>query len=105
MTEPARPLLAGQTALVTGASSGIGAACAIALAAAGAKVGVNYRSDPISAGENVTKIKQMGSDAVALSADVSDESQVLAMFARFIEAFGRLDILIANAGLQQDAAV
>ncbi len=97
-------LLRDQTALITGASSGIGAAAAIALARAGAQVGVNYHDDDAeNADEIVRQIRDMGGQAVALKADVSKEADVKAMFGEFIGAFGRLDILIVNAGLQCDA--
>jgi glucose 1-dehydrogenase len=98
-----RRLLAGQKALVTGGSSGIGRAVAIALGGAGADVAVNYRSGEEEAQEVVDAIKDKGSNAIALQADVSKEDQVQAMFARLLEAFGTIDILVANAGLQQDA--
>jgi glucose 1-dehydrogenase len=97
-----RPL-AGQKALVTGANSGIGQAVAIALGAAGADVGVNYVTRPDAAESVAAQIRQSGTDAVALGADVSQEDQVVAMFRAFIERFGRVDILVANAGVQRDA--
>jgi glucose 1-dehydrogenase len=97
-------LLHNQTALVTGASSGIGAAVAMALAEAGAKVGANYHATADGAEQVVRRIRDAGGEAVALKADVSQEEEVTAMFARFIETFGRLDILVANSGLQRDAA-
>lgn len=96
-------LLAGQKALVTGASSGIGRACAIALAEAGADVAVNYRGGAEEAAAVVTEIEGMGRRARAVQADVSEESEVKAMFAEVIEVFGTIDILVNNAGLQQDA--
>ena len=99
-----RRILAGQKALVTGGSSGIGRAVAVALGGAGADIGVNYRSGEGEAQEVVAAIKQKGSSAIAIQADVAKEDQVQAMFARMCEAFGTIDILVANAGLQQDAA-
>jgi glucose 1-dehydrogenase len=98
-----RRILAGQKALVTGGSSGIGRAVAIALGGAGADVAVNYRSGVEEAQEVVDAIKEKGSNAVALQADVAKEDQVQAMFAKMFDAFGTIDILVANAGLQQDA--
>jgi glucose 1-dehydrogenase len=100
--DPLRPLR-NQKALVTGANSGIGEACAIALGAAGAAVGVNYVSHPEAAERVVETIRAGGSDAIALKADVSRESEVEAMFAEMIERFGTVDILINNAGLQRDS--
>jgi glucose 1-dehydrogenase len=97
-----QPLL-GQKALVTGANSGIGRAVAIALAEAGADVAVNYVVRPEEADEVVEEIRKLGRDAVSLKADVSAEDQVVAMFAAMVERFGRIDILVANAGVQRDA--
>jgi glucose 1-dehydrogenase len=96
--------LAGQTALVTGASSGIGAATARVLAAAGAVVGANYRSDRDGAARVVADIEAAGGRAVALQGDVADEDAVAEIYDRFVEAAGRLDILVANAGVQTDVA-
>ena len=100
--DPVRPLQ-NQAALVTGARSGIGASVARALGAAGAMVGVNYRSHPEEAEQVVAAISDAGGRAIALQADVSSEADVQAMFARFCDAAGRIDILVANAGIQQDA--
>jgi glucose 1-dehydrogenase len=95
--------LKNQKALVTGGSSGIGEACALALGAAGADVLVNFHSDSAEAERVVERIKSGGSQAIAVRADVSREEDVLAMFAEMKSAFGTVDILINNAGLQQDA--
>lgn len=95
--------LEGQIALVTGANSGIGKAIALEMGAAGAKVVVNYYSNPDGAEEVVQTIKASGSDAVAHQTDVSKEDQVQGMFAKAIETFGTIDILVNNAGLQADA--
>jgi len=97
-----RPLQ-GQKALVTGANSGIGRAVALALGGAGADVGVNYVTRPEDAEAVVAEIRESGTNALALEADVSNEDQVVAMFRAAVEHFGRLDILVANAGVQRDA--
>ena len=100
--DPVRPLRQ-QKALVTGANSGIGEACAVALGAAGADVVVNYVSHPEEAERVVGLIRDAGSKAIALRADVSREDEVQAMFAAMLKEFETIDILINNAGLQQDA--
>lgn len=98
----ARPL-AGQRALVTGASSGIGEAIARAYAAAGARVAVNYGSKADRALRIVEEIRAAGGDAIAVGADVSHEDEVREMFRTVIAAWGSLDILVNNAGLQADS--
>ena len=95
--------LTGQTAIVTGASSGIGRAIALALGEAGANVVVNYRSDPEGAHGVATTITESGSRAVTHQADVADETQIEAMFERAISLFGTVHIVVANAGMQKDA--
>jgi glucose 1-dehydrogenase len=100
---PPQKLLLGQKALVTGASSGIGRAIAFALGEAGADVVVNYASGADKAQSIVEQIQSNGARAMAIKADVSDEAQVLAMFAAMQREFGTIDILVNNAGLQQDA--
>jgi glucose 1-dehydrogenase len=95
--------LAQQAAIVTGASSGIGKACAIALGQAGASVLVNYIGNPAGAEEAVAAIEAAGGKALAFKADVSQQEQVEAMFAAAVAAFGTVDILVNNAGLQKDA--
>lgn len=102
--DPARPL-ANQVALVTGGSSGIGAAIARAFAAAGAAVGVNYRSHPQQAEQIIQEIAAAGGRATSLPADVSDEAQVIRMFDDMGNLFGSVDIVVANSGIQQDAPV
>ncbi len=97
------PLLKGQKALVTGANSGIGRATAIALGRVGADVVVNYVTGREAADEVVREIEGFGVRAYAHEADVSQEDQVCAMFARMAEEFGTIDVLVANAGLQRDA--
>jgi glucose 1-dehydrogenase len=102
---PMPKVLIGQKAIVTGASSGIGKAVAIALGAAGADVAVNYVGGEQPALEVVNKIKGAGGNAIAIQCDVSQEDQVVVMFQRAIKEFGTVDILVNNAGLQKDAAV
>lgn len=96
-------ILKRQKALVTGANSGIGKGVAIALGQAGAYVVVNYLRDEDMANEVVDEIYRSGSNAYAHQADVSNEDQVQEMFKKMIEEFGTIDILINNAGIQQDA--
>jgi glucose 1-dehydrogenase len=92
-----------QVALVTGASSGIGAGCAKALADAGAAVVLNYNSEAEPAEELARQIIAEGGRAIAIGADVSKEQEVERLFAHTLEAFGSLDILVANSGMQKDA--
>jgi glucose 1-dehydrogenase len=96
--------LTGQKALVTGANSGIGQGVAIALGQAGADVVVNYVQGDDAADAVVKEIQRSGGRALACKADVSSEDEVAAMFARAVQEFGTIDIVVANAGLQRDAA-
>jgi len=101
----AKPL-AGKAALVTGGSRGVGAATARLLADAGADVAINYR-DKLKRAEGVAaQVEAAGSWALAVRADITDESAVDAMVAAIAERFGRLDLLILNAsgGLEKDVA-
>jgi tetrahydroxynaphthalene reductase len=91
--------LDGKVALVTGAGRGIGAAMAIELGRCGAKVIVNYIKSSASAATVVSTIKSLGSDAVALQADVSSVPQIEALFASAVTAFGGLDIVCSNSGV------
>jgi len=99
----ANPRLKGQSALVTGANSGIGLAVAKALANEGANVVVNYVTHPETAQAVVDDIKANGGTAIALQADVSKEDQVQSMFQAMYKEFGTIDILVNNAGLQKDS--
>jgi glucose 1-dehydrogenase len=99
-------MLRGQKALVTGGSRGIGSSVAIELGYAGADVVVNYHGDAEEADKVVATIKERcGVRAYAHRADVSDEDAVQDMFRRMDEEFGAIDILVANAGVQQDAPI
>lgn len=100
---PTQKVLRGQKALVTGASSGIGRAIAVALGQAGADVIVNYVSGEDAAKETAAEIQKHGVRAIAHRADVSSEEQVQDMYRRMFEEFGTVDILVNNAGLQKDA--
>jgi 3-oxoacyl-[acyl-carrier protein] reductase len=91
----------GQTALVTGASRGIGKEIALELARNGYRVAVNYYNDPMPMVDAaVAEIRALQADVFAVEADVRSSSQVTAMFERVIGAFGRLDLLVNNAGVQ-----
>ena len=89
-------------ALVTGASRGIGAACARALAADGFDVGVGYASDAEGAATTTTAVEAAGRRAVAHAADVADEQQAGALVEAVEEALGPLDALVLNAGVTRD---
>jgi glucose 1-dehydrogenase len=97
-------VLAGQKAIVTGANSGIGLGVALALGEAGADVVVNYVDGDDAAQAVVNQLQGFGVKAMKIKADVSNEDQVAAMFKQMIDAFGTVDILVANAGLQRDSA-
>lgn len=99
--------LANQTAIVTGANSGIGEAIAIALGRDGANVVVNYVSHSEIADEIAHKITEnnLCGDAIAIQCDVSKEDQVIAMFKKTISHFGTVDICVPNAGLQKDSTL
>ncbi|HWI78712.1 MAG TPA: glucose 1-dehydrogenase [Ramlibacter sp.] len=105
-SDPAIParLLDQQRAVVTGASSGIGAAVARAFGAAGASVIVNYRSQAREADEVVKVITDQGGAAFAVQADISKQDDCKRLFEQAIQHLGGVDILVANAGIQRDAA-
>ena len=92
--------LSGKTALVTGSSRGIGRAIAERLSRDGAAVAVNYISNAKGAEETAAEIKAAGGDAIALQADVSKLEDIHRLFDQTIEHYGRLDILINNAGIR-----
>ncbi|MGG4453605.1 3-oxoacyl-[acyl-carrier-protein] reductase [Brevibacillus porteri] len=95
-------MLTGKTALVTGASRGIGRAIALKLAEAGANVVVNYAGSEAAASETVALIKEMGRDAIMIRANVSSTEDVNDMFKAALEHFGVIDILVNNAGITRD---
>ena len=92
----------GKIAVVTGASKGIGRACALRLAKDGMTVVVNYSHSDAEAAKTVEEIKAAGGDAVAYKADVSDLNQVKDMFKFVSDTYGRVDILVNNAGIVRD---
>ena len=92
----------GKIAVVTGASKGIGRACALRLAKDGMTVVVNYSHSDAEAAKTVEEIKAAGGDAVAYKADVSDLNQVKDMFKFVSDTYGRVDILVNNAGIVWD---
>ena len=92
--------LSGKVALVTGSSRGIGRAIAERLSRDGAAVAVNYISNASGAEETAAEIKAAGGDAIALPADVSKLEDIQRLFDQTIEHYGRLDILINNAGIR-----
>jgi len=95
--------LKGQTAIITGANSGIGKGIALAMGQSGANIVVNYITDEPAALEVVANIQQSGSNAIALRADVGNEAQVQELFRNAINHFGTIDIMVNNAGLQRDS--
>jgi 3-oxoacyl-[acyl-carrier protein] reductase len=94
--------LQGKVAIVTGASRGIGRAIALALAAEGAAVAVNYANSRGAADAVVAEIQAMGADAIAFQADVSQPDQVTGFVAAVMEKWGRVDVLVNNAGITRD---
>ena len=97
--------LEGHVTIVTGASSGIGLSVASAFAAAGSAVVVNYRSHPAPALQLADQIRSNGGKCAAIQADVSNEEDVVRLFDTATDAFGRIDILVSNSGVQRDASI
>jgi glucose 1-dehydrogenase len=95
-----RMRLQGKTALVTGGSSGIGAAIALAFGKEGADVAVNYHKGGDEANAIAQQLQKLGRRSVALQADVSQVAAAQALVAQTVQAFGRLDILVCSAGLE-----
>jgi glucose 1-dehydrogenase len=102
---PIHRVLAGQTALVTGASKGLGQAMAIGFAQAGADVLVNYSSDEQGARQTAAAIEKLGQKAVVFKANVAKEDEVRAMYDCLFASFGRIDICVPNAAIQLNANV
>lgn len=98
-------ILAEKVAIVTGAGRGIGRAVALALAAQGAKVVVNYSRSAEAAEEVVNKILGFGGEAIAVQADVANATQVDALLTQTKEKFGKVDILVNNAGITRDKLI
>src|ERR1700709_1083472 len=96
-TFPMNHNLSNKTALVTGASRGLGGAIALKLGACGARVGVNYFGSADKANRIVEEIKKSGGDAIALKADVRDEAEVQKLVNDTVARFGPIDILVSNA--------
>lgn len=94
--------LDGKVAIVTGSSRGIGKASALAIASEGAKVVVNYARSSGAADEVVAEITNNGGEAIALQADVSQADQVDALIKGTMDKFGRIDVLVNNAGITRD---
>ena len=98
----ASALITGQTALVTGASRGIGKAIAIALGAAGAEVVINYANSTQQAEEVVSTITAAGGKAYSLKANIADESEVNDLIQTVLKRSNQIDILVNNAGITRD---
>ncbi|MGB3670765.1 MAG: 3-oxoacyl-[acyl-carrier-protein] reductase [Phormidesmis sp.] len=94
--------LDGKVALVTGSSRGIGKAAALALAEQGGKIVVNYARSSEAADAVVAQIEEMGTEAIALQADVSKADEVDALIKATMDKFGRIDVLVNNAGITRD---
>jgi len=94
--------LKNKVALITGSSRGIGKAIALKFAQEGAKIIVNYRVSEDRAKEVVKEIEKIGSEAIAVKCDISDESEVKNLIKTSINKFGKIDILVNNAGIVYD---
>src|SRR5215469_16817699 len=95
----------GKTALVTGASRGIGRAIALELAREGARVAVNYSSNDAAAKEVADEIGKLGGKCLLMKANLADPKEVRAMVKRVADQFGHLDILVNNAGITRDKQI
>ncbi|MCK4835278.1 MAG: 3-oxoacyl-ACP reductase FabG [Candidatus Aminicenantes bacterium] len=97
--------LSGKNAIVTGGSMGIGTSIALTLAQEGCNVAINYRRHNTEAQEVVNKIKNLGRKSLAFKADVASYDDAQDMVNKVIEEFGRLDIMICNAGINWDGVI
>jgi len=97
--------LRGKSAIITGGSQGIGRATALTFAREGADVAVNYRRHDAEARELVAEIEKLGGRALAIKADVASFADAEAMVERVVQEFGRLDILVCNAGITWDGVI
>src|SRR5512146_254164 len=100
-----RELLLGRVAIVTGGSRGIGRATVLRLAEAGAKVVVNYKVHDTAAEQTAYLARQLGADAIAVAADISHGDEAREVAEATVKQFGRIDLLVANAGIWQGAPV
>jgi glucose 1-dehydrogenase len=103
--ESLSPSLLGQTAIVTGGDSGIGRGVVLALAAAGADLVVDYKSQREHADEVAKQVVALGRRCLVFQANVADEAAVESMFAAAVKEYGAVDIVVANAGLQRDSPI
>jgi len=94
--------MGGRIALVTGGSRGIGRAVAVALAGSGHRVAVGYSADKDGAGDTCAAVEALGSEALAVQADVADPAALDAAFGQVEQAWGKVEVLVANAGVTVD---
>jgi 3-oxoacyl-[acyl-carrier protein] reductase len=97
--------LKGKSAIITGGSLGIGASIAIELARAGANVAINYRKHDIEVKEVAKKVHELGKKCLVIKADVTNYSDAVTMFNQVKKEFGRIDILVCNAGINKDRVI
>jgi len=105
MNEPTRKPLAGQVALVTGAAKRIGRALALSLAEAGADIAITYRGSEAEALKTVSDIESLGQKAIAVQCDVRSPESIRAAVSKVVDRFGRLDLLVNNAGAFETAVL